>query len=188
MKIFRIMTTAFTAITVSIMLTACGEVTESITYNNPYAGDWYELEDNGNGTWDAVKLSLSDSTFEISDTTFNADGENPDGYSGVSRGDVKELSDYEIFIKTTERNINDEWFSRDEYIDDLVENYAFTELEAETKANLVFTSSTVNYTIGSSPTRLILGSGTGTDTDYMNMTYYTSVFSAKSGLSGLSGF
>jgi len=169
---------ALSGMVLIILLAGC-ELVDPISYNNPYAGDWYELEVAGN-QWNAVKLSLSDSTFEISTTTFNADGENPGGYTGVSKGDVRELSNNQISMETTEKQISGNWFSRDEYVDDLVKNYGFTQIQAELQADIIFIAVTVSYSIGSDPTSLILGTGTGSGTAYTEMTYYTSVFSAKS--------
>ncbi len=162
------------------VLAGCNIEETGPTYDNDYAGDWYEMEEKTTD-WDAVKLALSDTTFEISTSTFNNDGDNPDGYKGDSKGSVKKLSSTQIYMSTTEIYAGGSWKTKNEYIDFLVEEVGtFTQLEAEVQANTKFIAETVNYTMGLDPTRLILGDGVGTGSEYSSMTYYMSIFAALS--------
>jgi hypothetical protein len=152
-----------------------------LTYDNDYAGDWYEMEEKINDTdWDAVKLALSDTTFEISTSTFDADGDNPDGYKGESKGSVKNLSTTQIYMSTTEIYAGGSWKTKNEYIEYLVEEAGLTQLVAEVQANAKFIDETVSYVMGLDPSRLKLGDGAGTGSEYSSMTYYTSIFAALS--------
>jgi len=169
------------ALATIVLLFGC-ELTIGETYNNPYAGDWYELEENVNNTWNAVKLSLSDSGFTVSTATFNADGDNPGGYVEQIKGSIKELSANQFYWATKEAKIGKDWYSsREEYVNFLTSS-GVDPSTAESTANGYFTEKSIYYSVGTYPTRLIMGSGSGTGTSYTDMTYFTSIFAAKKSL------
>ena len=162
-------------ILILISFVSC-ELESGDTYNNDYARDWYMKTSETSSDFDSMRMEMSDQHFTASETTLNKADFSGDDYTGTKKGSI-EKSGNTLTIAVTEIyiDVNDQWYSREEYYSYLVNTLSFSSATASTETNNNFYTRTVSYTVSSSPDSLQLGSTSDGD---LFGTFYTTIYDA----------
>ena len=160
------------ALALMVLFISSCELIDGETYNNAYAQEWYKTTEIGTTeSWDVVKLNLSDQSFEVTEATLDNDA-NISEYTGKSKGSITETDSYSLMMTVEESSINGTWYTRDGYIEYLV-NAEISEFQAEIEADEIFITTAVTYLISNDPATLTIGGAN----DFSG-TYYASVMAS----------